>query len=382
MSGQLALIIKATRLCNLRCSYCHDWRSGPNQTMSFEVLATMVAKALQDPVHRAVEFIWHGGETTILNPKFYEKALLVQAQFRQKEQFIQNSIQTNCTLITPAWAKFFREFKFHVSISLDGPPEIHDTYRVGRSGEPTFAKVLKGIETLREYDIPISVLMVIDEKALQTGPDRIFDFFLEHGITSYGLLAAKPLNLPDAPPNSPADHYVEPHRMTAFLMQLYDRWEKHGDSNIRIRELSAIEKRLRGGRADCCTLAGNCFGKYYLVEPNGDVAHCDLFLGDSRYTIGNLLRNDFSEFRQSSTLAGLRAENSEKLMQMQSCPEFAVCNGWCPHERYISGRHNQQHSTGCCGLHDLIQHVRKRLDARSKVCSGIVQEAANQTVSP
>jgi len=62
MGRYLGLIVKATRLCNLRCTYCHDWRSGPNQTMPFEVLTQLTAKALRDPEHDSVEFIWHGGE--------------------------------------------------------------------------------------------------------------------------------------------------------------------------------------------------------------------------------------------------------------------------------------------------------------------------------
>ena len=73
--GHLALIVKATRLCNLRCSYCHDWRAGKNQTMGFSVMAKTIASALSDPENDAVEFIWHGGEPTVLPFSFYEKDL-------------------------------------------------------------------------------------------------------------------------------------------------------------------------------------------------------------------------------------------------------------------------------------------------------------------
>src|SRR5581483_2761405 len=101
--GHVGLIVKATRLCNLRCSYCHDWRSGPDQTMSFPVLARMTAAALRDPEHQLIDFVWHGGETTLLPAGFYEKAMAVQARFRRPGQGIVNIIQTNGTLLTPKW---------------------------------------------------------------------------------------------------------------------------------------------------------------------------------------------------------------------------------------------------------------------------------------
>jgi len=218
------------------------------------------------------------------------------------------------------------------------------------------------MEIFREYGVPFGVLMVINEGTLDTGPDRIFDFLKEQGITDLGLIAVKPVNRPDAPADTHTAHYVCPSKMTSFLARLYDRWEEERDSGINIRELSAIVKRLRGNRAEVCTLSGNCFGNYYLVEPNGDVAHCDVFLGDTRYTLGNIMEQDFSIFRQNPKLTTLREENNRELAAMRECPEFDVCNGWCPHERYISFRHNRGHKPTCCGLSDLIRHIRTRLN--------------------
>src|SRR5215471_659649 len=110
----ISLIIKGTRLCNLRCAYCVDWRTDRDQTMSFPVMARLIAAALSDPRHDAVEFIWHGGETTILKRSFYEKALFVQSKFRRPGQRIHNSIQTNGTRLTAEWCRFFRANKFGV----------------------------------------------------------------------------------------------------------------------------------------------------------------------------------------------------------------------------------------------------------------------------
>ena len=97
----LGLVLKATRLCNLRCTYCRDWREGPGQTMGFDVLARVVAAALREESHSIVDFVWHGGETTLLPLSFYRKAMFLQSRFRRPGQRIGNVIQTNGTRLTP-----------------------------------------------------------------------------------------------------------------------------------------------------------------------------------------------------------------------------------------------------------------------------------------
>ena len=358
MSHYLGLIVKATRLCNLRCAYCHDWDTGKDQIMPFRVMATLTERALSEAEHQAVEFIWHGGEPTLLPMSFYEKAVVVQARLRRPDQIIQNSLQSNGTLITPEWARFLRDMRFHVSLSLDGPPELHDLHRLGVANQASFATVIRGIDTLREYGVPFSVLMVIDHEALALGPQRIFDFFLSQGISNYGLVAAKPTNQPNATPGTLTRHYVDPKAMTVFLQGLYDCWREHGDEHVHIREIDALLKRVRGQPAQSCTLAGACLGRYFLIEPNGEIAHCDLFLGDDRYTLGNVMTHRFSDLEQSPTLQTLRLERESDLNQMRGCADFDLCQGWCPHEHYLSVRHSPAHSPSCCGLSDLIRHIR------------------------
>jgi uncharacterized protein len=363
--SRISLIIKGTRLCNLRCVYCHDWRAERDQVMPFPVLARLMAATLQDPSHNAVEFIWHGGETTLLPISFYEKALLVQSRFKRPGQLVANSIQTNGTRLTPQWLEFLKANKFSVGVSLDGPPELHDRYRRYASGRTSSADVARGIEMLRNAEVPFSVLMVIDEGALELGADRIFDYFLEQDVTSYGLISAKPNNQPDALPGTPTSHYSSPTRMTAFFMRMYERWREHSDTRIRIRELEALRRRVSGAPADVCTLAGGCLGQYFLVEPDGTVAHCDLFIGDPLYTLGSIMRDEWSAIRSSPNLRQLQADNTAALLGMRDCPEFSVCNGWCPHERYMSIRHNPDHRADCCGMRTLIDYLRERESSRA-----------------
>jgi uncharacterized protein len=359
----VTLIIKGTRLCNLRCTYCHDWRQGPDQTMKFAILARMTASVLGDPTHDKVSFIWHGGETTILPISFYEKAMLLQHRFRRPGQEIQNMLQTNGTRITREWAQFFRENDIGIGISIDGPPEIHNQYRIYADGRGSWDAVVQGIRLLDEFEIPYSVLMVIDEGAIAMGARRIFEFLVGQGIKRFGFLNAKPVNQPGAGPNTPTEHYVNPARMNQFLMDAYEIWEDYGDAQVIIRELDILRQRLGGGNGTPCTLIGGCLGTFFLIEPDGQVAHCDLFLGDSRYTLGNIMTDDFPTMRRSQALRSLQEENGRALDQMRThCPEFDVCSGWCPHERYLSVKHNPQHTADCCGLGPLIRFIRSRME--------------------
>jgi uncharacterized protein len=352
------LMIKATRLCNLRCAYCYDWRAGKDQTMSFQVLATMTAKALRDPEVQDVEFAWHGGETTLLPVAFYENALLLQAKFRRPGQRIHNGIQTNGIRLSSAWVDFLRKNRFRVGVSIDGPPEVHDLVRADVAGRPTLARVLDGVRQLRAGGIEPSILMVLDDAVLRLGPDRLFEFIVAERFKRVGLLAAKPAPRAAAAPRTPADHYMPPATANAFFARLFDRWRQHGDPTIRIRELAGLESHIRGAASGFCTLSGKCFGSFFVVEPSGTVGHCDYFVGDDRYRLGNILTDDFPALRASERLAVLEREEVAARRHMQGCPEYAVCNGWCPYERYVSMRHDSNHDPSCCGLRDLIGHIR------------------------
>ena len=189
-----------------------------------------------------------------------------------------------------------------MGISLDGPPELNDRVRVHRSGRGSFAMIYRGMDLLREGDVEFSVLMVIDEEALEIGPDRIFDFLVSSGVKSASFLAAKPLNQPGAAAGTPTAHYIDPARMNAFLSSMYDRWIRVGPDSIHIREFDSLHAMIRGDGARTCTLLGSCIGQYFLVEPDGTIAHCDLFDGDTRYTLGSIVREDFAAIRVTQKL--------------------------------------------------------------------------------
>ncbi|MFJ6784126.1 radical SAM protein [Streptomyces yangpuensis] len=352
------LIVKATRLCNLRCTYCYDWRVGEGNTMSFATLARLVARTLGHPDHRSAGFDWHGGEPTVLPLAFFKKALHLQQRFRQPGQLVRNAIQTNATRITPEWARFFVDNHIDVGISIDGPAAVHDRYRVDRAGRPTWARTIEGLRLLRDHGIEPGVGVVVDRAALDLGPAALFDFLVEHDISAAGLNFVMPDALAGEVGHGDGRHYVDPGQSARFLIGLYDCWRSHTGPDVHIRELAALVESLHGRTPTPCTLAGRCFGMVYRIEPNGDVHHCDYFGDDPRYRWGNINTDDFTAVRRNALLHERTEDHAQDRERMRSCAEFDVCHGWCPHVRHTSRRHYAEHREDCCGLRPLIAHIR------------------------
>jgi uncharacterized protein len=335
--------------------------------MSFETMARVTSTVLRDPEVGSAQFTWHGGEPTLLPLDFYQRALMAQARFKRAGQRIRNGVQTNGTRLDPNWCQFFSDNGFRVGVSLDGPRNLQDAQRPFVSGRGSSGDVRRGIDLLKEWGIDLGVLMVVDRATLALGPRALFDFIVALGVRKIGLLGAMPTNDPtffDRPSAlrlAAPEHYTSRAEMTVFLIGLYDAWDGHGDSAIEIRELEALRRRVNGKNAGCCTWAGGCVGRHFLVEPNGDFAHCDLFVGDPAYTVGNVYDESFAAIRRSDPLVRLRAAYDGDQAAMSVCPYYAVCNGGCPHDRYSSQRYDAKHSTSCCGLRDLIEALGERM---------------------
>jgi uncharacterized protein len=135
---------------------------------------------------------------------------------------------------------------------------------------------------------------------------------------------------------------------------------------VRIREIDALVDRIHGRTASSCQLRGDCLGDYFIVEPDGEVAHCDLYLGDPAYRLGNVVEDSFEQMRAGAPMRALQKARAAELAAMAGCAEFGTCQGWCPHETYLSQRHDPDHRDDCCGLAELISYVRAAGEAPAR----------------
>ena len=145
-------------ICNLDCKYCFYLEKeklypGENQwRMSDAVLSEYIRQYIHSQPVAEINFAWQGGEPTLLGLEFFRKAVGLQQQFA-KGKIISNAIQTNGTLLDDEWCEFLAQSKFLVGLSVDGPRELHDRYRVDKRQQPTFDKVMRGLELLKKHGV-------------------------------------------------------------------------------------------------------------------------------------------------------------------------------------------------------------------------------------
>lgn len=362
MPSSLNLIIKTTRKCNLRCNYCHDWRSR-GRPISFEVLAHLTAKALGATDQKVVNFIWHGGEPLLLGEEFFARALALQKEFLNPGQYVINSIQTNGTVLTPEWCDFLARNRFTLGISIDGPRAIHDLNRTYANGRSSYDDVLRAIELAREKNMQYGVLLVLNQNTGRLPVGEIFDFVLnELGVKQFSFLPAVPDNIPgEFSGETETTDFFPMAEYDSFMKKVFDHWYALGDPEVNIREIDGIMRSLMQGNPRVCTLSGGCIGENFHIEAQGDVYHCDKYVGDRTYHLGNILDTDFDAIRGGTKLRGLVADEEARLAKLRACPNFAVCHGGCPHDRYIARKYDPTHDGRCCGQASLIEHIRGRI---------------------
>lgn len=324
--------------------------------MPFKVLATLTARAVQSG-SRSVNFIWHGGEPLLLGRDYYRRALMVQQELRPGNVRITNSLQTNGTLLDEQWCDFFIQFGFDVGLSIDGPPDIHNINRKYASGRGSHAAVLHGIRAMKQSGVKFGALLVLNHRLASYGAIPLYDYLVELGLNSWSYLAARPHNDPS---NSCTENdYVTQAEYGHFMTETFDYWYDR-DDGVQIRELRSLLDVIIGGEARVCTLAGNCLGEYFHVEPDGTLYHCDKYLDDENYRLGNVMQETFQQIRESPKMRRLVQGERDAHQVLAECTGYETCKGGCPHDRYIANRYSPQQAA-CCGQSELIAHIKQKV---------------------
>ncbi|CFR05406.1 putative heme-binding protein [Yersinia frederiksenii] len=357
---KLVIVLKATRLCNLRCIYCHSWAEGPNQTVSFHTLVHTVRQLLAIPNVNRFEFVWHGGEVTLLKPSFFKKLIWLQQQFKRPEQYITNTMQSNLVNISNEWVKFIQGIGMNVGISLDGVPTINDKRRIDYRGKGTSERVAQGIKKLRQHNILYGALIVVDRDVYQTDIREMLDYFISIELNCIEFLNIVPDN------RLVKGEYVGYNFITYaefihFLSVLFTIWVRDYQEKIHIAVFDDFIKVLRNPsqKPAACYWSGNCSQEIITLEPNGNVSPCDKYVGDKNSIYGSLLSTDLADLLAHSThnQQAINEEN-EATKKMHHCPWFSICHGGCPHDRVINRRHTEGYNDACCGTGNLLATIQ------------------------
>lgn len=339
--GYLCAIVKLTRACNLRCSYCHDWREGKGVTMDLPSLARTVQQTMASGAGY-VEFVWHGGEPLLVGARGIVRFLMLQEHFAPPHTVVSNQVQSNGTVLTDRVRRLLKLFSLRVSVSLDGPQVIHDAQRRDKRGAPTWERVKRGIADLQRDGLLSGVLMVVSRSVLALDPALVWAAVVETGTASVCFLAERPS--PGDPVPVTSAEFVE------FLLAI-DRVRRREGSSVAVRELDAVGRLVRGASGGFCELVGSCIGHYVTIDPDGTVAHCDKYVGADEFVLGNLGAESLRDILSGPRVRLLRARNAQELDAVRGCRWFDLCQGWCPHERFVDEGYRDR---GCCGLEGLF----------------------------
>ncbi|OCQ53858.1 Anaerobic sulfatase-maturating enzyme [Photorhabdus australis subsp. thailandensis] len=351
-------VIKPTHVCNLSCTYCYN-EDIRKPIMTEETLSRVIFETFSYTNHlgcfSGVEFIWHGGEPLIPGIKFYENVLRLQEKYSNGISYI-NSIQTNGTLLTNKWVNFLSNNDFLVSLSIDGPKELHDANRIDKKGNGSFDRVMSGIRKLNQANQRFGSVLVIN-KQNKAHVENIYDFMVSEKIafnvipmTKSGSAVCSYEDL-----GLEADEYYEP------WIKLYDLWfDAEDDRYTYISDFVRKTQAIMAGRAADCIGMSQCGNANCSTDPLGDIYPCASLSGHPNLIYGNINKSSLLEIMNSNVAKEYRTRKPTKYCN--ACKWQHVCHGGCQARSYkfFSGNYHER-DYYCPSLYKIYEHIEKKL---------------------
>lgn len=337
-------------VCNLNCTYCYylEKKKLYPHTGSFRMdeslLETFTRQYIESQDINEITFTWQGGEPALAGIEFFRKALAFQKKY-SKGKKINNAFQTNGTLINEDWCRFLLDNNFLVGISVDGPREIHDAYRVNNAGRASFDDVMKSIELFHKQHVEFNTLTVVHIYNSHR-PMEVYNFLKEIGsgfiqfipIVERYRRTATESDLKLVGPEWEADASVtewsvKPEDYGEFLIAIFDEWVRNDVARVFIQLFDVTLANWVGQPSGLCVFSETC-GSAMVVEHNGDLYSCDHFVYPE-YKLGNIESSHIRYMAQSMKQITF---GNNKLLKLPACCinceyRFA-CHGECPKHRF------------------------------------------------
>jgi len=323
-------------ICNLDCEYCFflakdELYPGSSFRMSEEVLRAYLTQLLESHRDPDVTVSWQGGEPTMMGLPFFRRAVEIVTEVMRPGQRVEHTMQTNATLVDDEWARFLAEHDFLVGVSVDGPPALHDTYRVDKGGKPTFQRVARGLDRLRDHGVRWNVLTTVNRANEEHGLE-VYRFLRDDLGAEY--LQLIPVVEPHADGSGAAtDWSVTPEGYGRFLGEVFDEWVRHDVGRVYVQMFDSTLASYVGAPGSMCVHSATC-GTAVALEHTGDVYSCDHFV-DPRHLLGNLLERPLPELVGSARQLAFGSAKRDGLAQeCRDCPVRFACHGGCPKDRF------------------------------------------------
>lgn len=359
--------------CNLACDYCYYlekqklYQNGDKHVMSDQLTEVFIREYIQSQFGNEVNFTWHGGEPMIRPLSYYKKVVRWQRRYAEGKAIL-NCLQTNGTLLTPEWCRFLHDEGWLVGISIDGPQDMHDAYRMKRNGGPTWEKVMQGIEMLDRYEVEWNAMAVVND-ITAARPLDFYRFFRDEIECRY--LQFTPVverirrhedgrhlaHVMDGDEYAVAPFSVTPEAWGSFLCTMFDEWYNNDVGEMFVQTFEATLANWAGMTPGVCSLSDWC-GHAAVMEHNGDIYCCDHFVFPEYY-LGNIRNRGILDMLNSERQMAFADMKTKWLpTQCRQCRWQFACHGECPRNRFAKTKDGEPGLNYLCeGYRRYFEHV-------------------------
>ena len=359
--------------CNLACDYCYYlekqklYQNGDKHVMSDQLTEVFIREYIQSQFGNEVNFTWHGGEPMIRPLSYYKKVVRWQRRYAEGKAIL-NCLQTNGTLLTPEWCRFLHDEGWLVGISIDGPQDMHDAYRMKRNGGPTWEKVMQGIKMLDRYEVEWNAMAVVND-ITAARPLDFYRFFRDEIECRY--LQFTPVverirrhedgrhlaHVMDGDEYAVAPFSVTPEAWGSFLCTMFDEWYNNDVGEMFVQTFEATLANWAGMTPGVCSLSDWC-GHAAVMEHNGDIYCCDHFVFPEYY-LGNIRNRGILDMLNSERQMAFADMKTKGLpTQCRQCRWQFACHGECPRNRFAKTKDGEPGLNYLCeGYRRYFEHV-------------------------
>jgi len=357
-------------ICNLDCKYCfylskEELYKGSSFRMTDETLETYIRQLIESHEAPEVTVAWQGGEPTLMGLDFFRRSIVYEKEYAKPGMKIQNTIQTNGTLINDEWAAFFKENDFLVGLSIDGPREMHDFYRVDRQGEPTFDKVMRGLGFLQKHGVEWNALTTIHH-ANASHPVEVYRFLRDECKAQFIQF------IPIVERVTPEGNVVTERSTTAeeygkFLVGVFEEWVRRDVAKVYVQMFDVALANWHGEPSGLCVHSKTCGGAM-AIEHNGDLYSCDHFV-TPQYKLGNINQRHMLDLVGSDPQVKFGNDKFDTLPRYcRECEVRFACHGGCPKDRFITTPDGEPRLNYlCAGYKIFFHHIDKPMRTMSEL---------------
>lgn len=367
--GFTSMVKPVGSLCNMRCKYCYyldkaALYNNHQPQMEDALLENYIRANIEGNNSPVIAFAWHGGEPLLAGKDFFRKAVALQQRYAEGKT-VENSIQTNGLLIDDEWCQIFRDNNFLVGVSIDGPESIHDAHRIDAGGNPTFARVMKGIERLYRNRVEYNTLTTINIHSEGRGAE-VYNFLRQISVFMQFLPVAELLcdgrvQSPDSEGADVAPWSVSAKGFGQFMCDVFDIWVKNDVGRRYVQLFDATLALMVGVQPSVCSLCETC-GSGLTVEHNGDVYCCDHFVYPE-YKIGNIHTNSLADLAYCDRQFEFGVAKRALLpRECRRCKFYNLCHGECPKHRFIADNTGEYGKNYLCdGYRMFYEHTESAM---------------------